>query len=35
MGKSEELGKRDYMGIEKALSILNRVDKIKPMEKEC
>ncbi|MEH6513712.1 DUF6428 family protein [Maribacter arcticus] len=30
----EELGKRDYMVVEKALSILNRVDKIKPMEKD-
>tara|TARA_R110002126_G_scaffold31602_2_gene101582 strand:- start:1844 stop:2329 length:486 start_codon:yes stop_codon:yes gene_type:complete len=30
----EELGKRDYMVVEKALSILNRVDKIKPMDKD-
>ena len=30
----EELGKRDYMSAFKALSILNKVDKIKPMEKE-
>ncbi|WP_339626850.1 DUF6428 family protein [uncultured Maribacter sp.] len=30
----EELGKRDYMLAEKALSILNRVDKIKPMVKD-
>ncbi len=30
----EELGKRDYMVADKALSILNRVDKIKPMEKD-
>jgi len=30
----EELGKRDYMSAFKALSILNKVDKIKPMEKD-
>lgn len=30
----EEIGKRDYMSADKALSILNRVDKIKPMEKD-
>jgi hypothetical protein len=30
----KELGKRDYMVVEKALSILNKVDKIKPMEKD-
>jgi hypothetical protein len=29
-----ELGKRDYMIADKALSILNTVDKIKPMEKD-
>lgn len=30
----EEIGKRDYMSAYKALAILNRVDKIKPMEKD-
>ncbi len=30
----EEIGKRDYMSAFKALAILNKVDKIKPMEKE-
>lgn len=30
----EELDKRDYMSADKALAILNRVDRIKPMEKE-
>lgn len=30
----EELGKRDYMASQKALDILNRVDQIKPMEKD-
>ncbi|MGB3150483.1 MAG: DUF6428 family protein [Maribacter sp.] len=30
----EEKGKRDYMTANKALSILNKVDKIKPMEKD-
>jgi hypothetical protein len=30
----EEIGKRDYMSADKALAILNRVDKIKPMEKD-
>ncbi|MDO1513247.1 DUF6428 family protein [Maribacter confluentis] len=29
-----ELGKREYMSAYKALGILNKVDKIKPMEKE-
>ena len=30
----KEKGKRDYMSAYKALSILNKVDKIKPMERE-
>ena len=30
----EEKGKRDYMSANKALDILNKVDAIKPMEKE-
>lgn len=30
----EEVGKRDFMHTDKALQILNRVDAIKPMEKE-
>lgn len=30
----EEIGKRDYMIASKALAILTRVDRIKPMEKE-
>ena len=30
----EEIGKRDYMSAGKALSILNKVDKIKPMERD-
>lgn len=30
----EEVGKRDFMLSHKALEILNRVDRIKPMEKE-
>lgn len=30
----EEIGKRDYMVADKALSILNKVDQIKPMEKD-
>ncbi len=30
----EEIGKRDFMSAHKALEILNRVDRIKPMEKE-
>jgi hypothetical protein len=30
----EEVGKRDFMHTDKALEILNRVDRIKPMEKE-
>jgi hypothetical protein len=30
----EEIGKREYMTADKALAILNRVDAIKPMEKE-
>lgn len=30
----EEIGKTEYMTSDKALAILNRVDKIKPMEKE-
>lgn len=29
----KEIGKRDYMTSQKALDILNKVDKIKPMEK--
>lgn len=31
----EEKGKRDYMTVDKALSILNRVDGIKPMVKDA
>lgn len=31
----EDIGKRDYMSTYKALAILNKVDKIKPMEKEA
>ena len=30
----QELGKRDYMTAYKAMGILNKVDKIKPMEKD-
>ena len=30
----QEIGKRDYMSAYKALAILNKVDKIKPMEKD-
>lgn len=30
----EEVGKRDFMLAQKALEILNRVDRIKPMERE-
>ncbi|MGC1514844.1 MAG: DUF6428 family protein [Maribacter sp.] len=30
----EEIGKRDYMTADKALAILNRVDRIKSMQKE-
>ncbi|HMB63472.1 MAG TPA: DUF6428 family protein [Eudoraea sp.] len=31
----EEIGKREYMSVNKALSILNRVDRIKPMEPDA